>query len=74
MRGQDSERLREQGERLSRLERHSNELGKRACRQEARLMHVISLLNPAQRGAYELFERELMQSERKKPHLDHIGA
>ena len=70
-RGGTEERLRDQGARLAKLERHADELGRRACRQEARLMHVISLLNPAQRGAYELFERELMQSERK-PRLEYI--
>ena len=73
MRGGTEERLRDQGARLARLERHADELGRRACRQEARLARVISLLNPAQRRAYELFELELLQSERK-PYLERIGA
>ena len=64
MRGNDSERLRDQGERLSKLERHADELGRRACRQEARLAWLVGRLRPADQA---LFRQYCADLERKKP-------
>ena len=60
----NEERLRQQGERLSRLERHTDELGRRACRQEARLCWLVDQLRPAQKA---LFQQYCADLERKKP-------